>query len=185
MLSGLRSCSDSCGLYSCLLCLAFPSLPPPAGHATSFGGTRPPGIWGWRARWSPSAVATSLCSITLDGQFHFLFLFVIVVTRAFRGLLSAKLKIFFGLERFWRIFRVENLQKPCPFLVEMILLLCTVQLLLSGGISLLSSLLFRFSGGVSRVLRQKHCRWIPPPLSFLLQNPEPGSRPPPPLPPEA
>lgn len=55
------------------------SLPPPAGHATSLGGGRVPPVRGWRPRWSPSPEAASLCSITLYGQFHFQFLFVVVV----------------------------------------------------------------------------------------------------------
>lgn len=69
--------------------------------------------------------------------------------------------------------------KILPFLAEIIFiaLYCAA---VSGGICLLSSLFFRFSGRVSSVLRQKHRRWIPPPLSFLLQNPEPGFFPPPP-----
>lgn len=132
-------------------------------------------------RWSVNPDAASLGNITLYGQFHFQFPFVVIVvdtvffcTRSFLGVLSVKLR-FSLLRKVWRILRVErSFKKILSFLVEIILLLCTMQLFLSGGICLYSSLFSPFSGGLSKVLRQEHCRWIPPPLFFLLQNPEPG-----------
>lgn len=64
--------------YTVAFC-ALPSLSlSPAGHATSLGGGRVPPVRGWRPRWSPSPDAASLYSITLYGQFHFQFLFVVV-----------------------------------------------------------------------------------------------------------